>query len=373
MPNNMLLLFIDSLPYELIAKNNLFSWLSFKGPLRPGVGYSFTQKAEILKGQQPDQLGYLNFWYLDAEPTAKLNIVYNLTTFVRDIFPFGDKVLHYLLARVWKKVANIPFEFIGRFNNGVPSSYAPDNPSILSKGKWEIVIGDDLDSPNPDSAAVALMQTKIESASEDRSFFIALPQLDKLGHLYGPDHENYLEHARYLDSQLQKLTEQFLQKYPDGVVCSFSDHGMLMVTESIHLSGKLFNIPGGRRAAYWLDSTMLRVWVETEEEKRIIHERLKTEKHLHILSEAERKEYGVTLKKFGDIMAITLPGIVFSPNHFGIRKPVGMHGFHPMHQAHQAFWGMVQSNRTPQIENGKLIKTIDFYRELLAQKGLNSI
>ena len=86
-----LLVLVDALPWTTVSDLGLLDWLPCRQRLRPGVGYSITQKAEMLTGKLPDQLGFLNHWQpvqLDEVRHLPLQRVLDR---LRDSFPLADR------------------------------------------------------------------------------------------------------------------------------------------------------------------------------------------------------------------------------------------------------------------------------------------
>ncbi len=54
------------------------------------------------------------------------------------------------------------------------------------------------------------------------------------------------------------------------------------------------------------------------------------------MTEDERREYGLTSARFGDFIYVLDEGLAFEPSTFARRKPIGMHGYHPLAPEQQA-------------------------------------
>lgn len=332
----LLLVFVDSLPFPVVERHGLLSWCDCVSPLVPGVGYSYNQKAEVLRGLHPDELGYFNNWQHVGRRTIRRRWWWKVANGVRERAPILDKVMHMAVSRLGRGVANIPFEFLGEFRQTVPNPYVEEEPTIFTMGSWIKVIAEHEASGVRDDPALDRMGDRIDT-SPGRHFFLALAELDGIGHREGASRtQRYVSHARHVDSRLAELAARFRERWPEGGVVVFSDHGMVDVETSVGLPSSLFDLPRRRRAVYWLDSTMLRVWVDSAEEAEVVRGRLARIPELHLFGETERRRFGIRSRNFGNLLGVVNPGVVIQPNFFGVRAPAGMHGYHPDEPGHFA-------------------------------------
>ena len=328
---------IDGLGFSTIEDHSTFNWLTKRASYRPGVGYSFTQKTEILHGLLPNDQGVLNVWQCNDTSPAELSKRSKFLSTFRDILPFADKVLHFFIARCIKGVANIPFEFYGKFHAMTINPYTQNSHSILEDSGWHLIIGD-YDIPLNDTNPLDALKKAVEDKTSPL-IFAALAELDHIGHVSGPAGNHYINHAQLLSRRLEKIAGTFLKNHPDGRFIVVSDHGMISVNNMLRLKGSTFDLPDNKRAPYWLDSTMLRVWTRTDQETALIKERLENTPYLKVLSDEERHEHGINRRRFGAIICLTEKGTIFRPDHFGVGRPKGMHGYHPDTEGYQPIIG----------------------------------
>ncbi len=357
---------VDGLGDSAAARDRAFAWLDHRGPYRPGMGYSFTQKRELLQGRLPREQGVLNVWQCERPAPVRLTPPRRLLSRFRDAWPLADKIVHFGLARLFPHTANIPFEFRGCFRPYSIDPYEPRPDSILAGGDWACMIGDH-DRPLRDRGVLDRMDAA--AAGGAPRLFGALAELDHIGHVKGPEHAVFREHIRRLDRLLDALAARFLAQHPDGTFVLLSDHGMLPVHDARPLPAALFDLPGGLRAPYWLDSTMLRAWTPTDGDTARLRERLGSLPWLRVLTPAEREEHGIEPEAFGALIALTAPGIVFRPDHFGVGRPPGMHGYHPDTPGYAGVLGWRRGPQAPAITAAPPATTLEVYtflRRLLA-------
>ena len=354
-----LLFFVDGLADSLVRERSLLGWLSQHRAVVPNLGYSATQKPQILRGKTPDDLGYLNLWQYAGPPTVEMHPLGIASTVLRDRVPLIDKVIHKAIEKLGWSKQNIPFSIATGFSQIEDDAYGGGD-SLVGGSQWRRIVSEHLHNPPKDKFAISAVHALIDQGEE--RIFVALTELDHIGHEFGVG-TKYAAHAEILDAAMALLTRDFLARHPLAFVAVFSDHGMTNVTESIRLRSDLFR--GRRNIIYphFIDSTMVRVWCPPGEVQDEVSARLRAIPDVRVVSEEERKIWGVSSPDFGRIIAVCSPGMVFSPNFFGIKRPRGMHGYHPEVESN---WAVVAGNRpfdvhSPKVGVSELFKWLKSY------------
>jgi hypothetical protein len=321
-----LVILVDALPAIVVERLGLLRYLDQIRSVRPGLGYSITQKAEMLTGRLPDAQGILNHWQPRQVSSVSRLPAQAVLDIVRRRTPLLDHVAHKVVQRVRGDVLNIPWEQMDQFVETDIGYYDDTVQSGSVIGGFRSIIGEDRTGGFNDLETISEAKQRVAGRTE--RLFVSLAELDQIGHRVGPSGAAFEAHARSLDRALGELVELFRSLHADGRVVVFSDHGMLDVVAHHNLPGAIFDDGRGRRARYWLDSTMVRFWHEDPMVALAVRERVAGEGVL-FLSEEERGRFGVTSPEFGRAIGLLPSGAVFNPNAFGSRAPRGMHGYHP--------------------------------------------
>jgi len=153
-------------------------------------------------------------------------------------------------------------------------------------------------------------------------------------HFLGTESKKFTEKMQEYSKLLEhtvKLLEQ--QKKPYQIII-LGDHGMVDVNNYISVRPLInqieqrYNISLYRDYMYFVDSTMLRVWLNNKQQIKDIARDIEEYLSPHV-------ERGETIQNvlprfmptYGDIICLLKPGNVFYPDFFNIRKIKAMHGY----------------------------------------------
>jgi len=121
-----------------------------------------------------------------------------------------------------------------------------------------------------------------------------------------------------------------------------SDHGMARTDPLKAVSLDLGACCGPIRCDTYVpfvDALMLRVWVRDPGLLANLIEYLSGLEYGSLLSETERRYFGVTSTEFGDAIFLLREGFAFYPSFFGARYPMALHGYHPKLDSQQSYFG----------------------------------
>jgi len=145
------------------------------------------------------------------------------------------------------------------------------------------------------------------------SRFYYFGELDRVGHKYGTKNEKIIKTIRKIDKKLSKMDLDLI----------FSDHGMIDIE-------KIISVPLTENC--FIDSDMARYWGNKDELEEI-REKLPLE-HGRVI------EWN---KKYGDLIFLANPGVLFFPNFWNIKPVKAMHGYDGRHRELKAFYILKKS------------------------------
>ncbi len=370
MEREILIVFVDSLPYALLPQMEQMREAPQAWPLRPGFGYSVNIHAEMFAGLLPDDVGYFGEWTYDPphSPAWRYRALLPLLDFLFHPYVL-NRGLQSLLTRRYHPgtiVPNIPLRHLDKFAltgfHLLDDPAAFPYPSIFTRYAFLHFL------PIPDRPKgkrdIAAFEQAMEALEEGKAaLFVPLPDLDGYGHRYGIEAEPYLAYLHRLDRWLARLVERFTAMHPQGHLFIVSDHGMVTVRQGLALRlEEAVGRPSHRTYVYFSDANILRVWLFEERLRGAIQAYLSDFEGGRLVTEAERREYGMTNRRFGDFIFVLDEGLAFEPSTFARHKPKGMHGYHPEAPGQQAVclhWG-------PRWEGSSPLRMRDLYQMLVA-------
>jgi len=330
-----LIIFVDSLGYDqATAMDFLRRWPGLHA-VRPGFGYSVNVHAELFAGLRPDDVGYFCEWMVNPAqaPGRRYRLLLPLLDTIFRPYVL-NRGLQRLLTRSYRPghiMPNIPLRDLDKFAVAGEHILSPlfPQPTLFSQHPGLHVL------PYRGIAAkgardAEIVRQTLEALAGHRQLFVPLPDLDGIGHSHGIGSSEHQAHLARLDSWIGELAQQFRRRYPTGHLFVVSDHGMANVRGSIPLDiearcGRMEL----RRYLCFSDATLLRVWIYDQALRRPLAKFLGSLPHGHVLSEAERRRYGLTHPAFGDVILVLGEGYCFEPSTFARHIPKAMHGYHP--------------------------------------------
>ncbi len=348
-----LLIFIDSFPFCQLADAPFLSSLLVRLRVTPGCGFSVNLLPELFSGRRPDAVGFFNEWTVGTPsvPPGVRGLLWRLLAspfgaaleVTGDLHPLASLVVHKGVQRLFGlRVANIPFDDLHLFVERHRSPFNGDFPSptlFSERPDLSVVRNETYRAPygRRDQLAVEEAQYRI---SRGESVLVALGDLDHIAHQHGVRSRAYREMLKTLDGWCSQLAKEFHSLHgPQAPVCIFSDHGMADVHTPITLPLKrLFGPQQRGQYAFFLDAVMLRVWCWDRRLGPVIQQYLSGLPYGRLLSQQDRRRFGVTRRDFGDFIFILEEGYAFVPNFYGGRMIKAMHGYHPDCERQQAIF-----------------------------------
>jgi hypothetical protein len=338
-----LIVFIDCFPRD-VAGDWFLPELPGRSAVRPGFGYSVNIVAELFAGTTPDDLGYFNLfqyepenrWLRRAAPALRLLSPLRL-------WYLADRVAHRLVSRRWGFAGNIPFRYIGWFEPaGVyPFSPAFGRPTLFHAPAFDggRVFHSDLKGVRPPHRDRALVDRALAAVRPERSVFLSLSDLDATAHAHGVGSPQFQARAGELDVWLRELVERFRDANPDGYVAVVSDHGASNPHGPFDLGvERRFGPARPGRYVHFLDATLARFWVGDAGLRAEMAAWLGEMREGTLVTEEERAEYGITSRRFGDLVWVVGEGYGISPSFLGRGVSKALHGYHPALPSQQALF-----------------------------------
>lgn len=366
-----LTIFIDGLPFNQLEKLPYSSRFASKGRLVPILGYSVNCQTQLFTGKKPDDLGFWGEWTYSPEtaPFRKLAPLFKLLSWI-EVSYYAKRIVHRFIDRMGLASAtkNIPLSYLGEFDetgHSVLSSWFTQD-SLLKHPKLKVILHNKFPVvERRDEDAFKATKQYIEETDDLESVLVTFTRIDACSHWEGVASKPYDELLLVQDRYIEELSEAFLAKVPDGTILVASDHGMVNVTEHVRVDlEREIGTPSKSGYAYFTEGTILRVWCDDPKTRDRITAYLDGISGMERLGDDDRKAFGITNPKFGDLIYHTHEGHQFVPSYWGPKPSVGMHGYHPRYESQH---GICLSSRPGDFEGQ--VSATDFYEVLSGYLG----
>lgn len=352
---NALVIFVDSLRYIAPLSERLEGLGLERTRYIPPLGYSANILPLLFRGGTADELGFFNeYGPNERDHHRRLALLDGLVELASRV-PLLRKVVYRGLRELGVDAANIPLRLLPYFEKCSVSPYAlgDRHPSIFDRHDLELVLASGMveRTPQRDLAALGAARAVVAGGG---SLYLSLNDLDSVSHEWGLESEEYRAHEDRLFEGIGGLVEQFRDQHGgDAPVVVLSDHGMADVEREVRVDVEEHLGPPGRdRYLYFLDSTLLRVWVydpRIEVTVEALFDRLG--EHGERVGPDERSRWGMADPAAADLMFVLNEGLIFEPNFIGRGVPVAMHGYHPRYESQHAVF---LTNRPEVVESDPL-------------------
>jgi hypothetical protein len=319
-------------------------------------GFGFCERAEIFTGVSSIESNYISAIGYNPErsPYKNLSILLKLISFVDKCIPIPifQKIIRRLLALLiyrFKHPLNpyqIPYQMLKYFAltedyNDHSKMHALKHESIfdialMNSKKIHHNSFTGLNKKNNGTDDNRLDVVLKECSSKYPLYLIYISSMDAYGHKYGPKSIQVKEALKELDGKLKKFVSQFEKKLPQSTYVFLGDHGMTTIKDRVDIKAILYQleknikIQAGKDYIYFLDSTMLRVWILSKNLKGEIENYIESQPILNKkgIFYSDHPEYKPN-KELGDIVWCANSGILISPDFFHTGKDnlKGMHGY----------------------------------------------
>ena len=335
-----------------LSQNNLYI-----NRIKPSLG--FCERSEIISGYNSEQTGYFTAIGKDMEKSdykdlsksiSKLLEIINLYFNKIPTFNFLGKRINFsklfkkILNRILKKkysskmsIYNIPINQLNNFYltedeyDHFSDNFVNENNLIMKIKRKGMDINNEAwtylgksNQMSDDETMNFLISKNIKSSNE--FIFAYLGTLDAVGHKYGPKSKKMVESLSYIDSFFEKL----ISMNDNNDIIILGDHGMktinkfLNVYDEIHEIQQKFNLKINHNFNFFVDSTMLRLWVDNDQKIDVI-DFINSNKTLNKYGKIIHQKH--SSKVYGNVVWLANEGVMLYPDFFHFEKPVGMHGY----------------------------------------------
>lgn len=340
-------MFIDALGWEIVNDIGFAERiLPHRCKVKMQFGYSSTAIPTILSGEPPVKHKHLSFFYYAPKKSPfkifrYLMLHRLLPTSLTDRWRVRH-ILSKLVAKLYGftgyfEMYTVPFDRIFYFD------YIEKNDIFVPGGLAPVPnLADELQKRNLKYHISDWRRTELENVDAllcdiDRgeiSFaFLYTAQLDGLLHLHDRFSVDIKKKMRWYEEQLEKIVEMAGDKYDSFTLNVISDHGMTPLAGTVDLKKKIeaLNMEFGRDYVATYDSTMGRFWPLNDSAETLILEVLENTPHSSIVTEEQKKQYGIDFpdNMYGQIILLMDPGWQISPSDMGKKPLPGMHGYSP--------------------------------------------
>jgi predicted AlkP superfamily pyrophosphatase or phosphodiesterase len=187
--------------------------------------------------------------------------------------------------------------------------------------------------------------------------FAYIDEIDHLGHKYGINSKNFLEHLKSFDELLSRFLQRIMKMGEECSITIFSDHGMHDVIGSTDVKSMIDStgLKIGKDYIPFLDSTIARFWTNNNNAKERLINVLEQTKGGRLLNAEEIIKYKINFKSniYGDLLYLADVGKIISPSFFTIigGSVGGMQGWDPEHESQNSFIFTNQKPKVKEIEN----------------------
>lgn len=350
MNDGTLIFFIDSFPFYALAQTEYLSQFPLQYKVTPGFGYSINLQAEIFSGKTPDELGFFCQWQYAPDRSRLRNWkpFFRLISLVRSIY-YADRVLHKVIQKCTGPIGNLPFAYLP-FLQDVPADVFEEgfqSSSLFTEFPHIKLISYRQYSHMPfGKKDEGVYEGTLNAIGTGENIVATFVDLDGLAHRCGINSVIYQKRIKELDGWIYRLSELFFQKNPQGTVVVVSDHGIAPVTSGVNLElEKIFGKPSSKRYFYFLDATILRIWSFERSIFREIESFLNEVPEGCVVSDEERRSYGLTELSLGNLIFQLNEELMFQPSFWGRGLSHAMHGYHPRFESQKGIFLINKGNR----------------------------
>jgi type I phosphodiesterase/nucleotide pyrophosphatase len=336
---------VDALGWDYIRTRPFLDDIAqYRGELRTILGFSSGAIPAILTGLSPARNGHWNLFYYDPEnsPFRWTRLLSGLPSPLLNN-RFSRNAVNWLSHHISRYkgyfyLYAVPVELLQYFHYCERRDIF--RPGGINQGKSIFDSLEDRKIPFRSYSYHKYSDQQIiahairDIAEEDCSFyFLYLSEMDMFLHRHCHEPIKVDEKVALYDRWLRDLYQKAVKARSDVQLYVFSDHGMVP-TSSTHDLWSEVKALGFRAPIDYLpfyDSTMARFWFWNNRAKANITAHLQSLDCGHILTDAERREFGVDFPdtRYGETIFLMNPGCLIVPSYLGKGTLAGMHGFHP--------------------------------------------
>ncbi|MBP8951378.1 MAG: alkaline phosphatase family protein, partial [Armatimonadetes bacterium] len=343
----LLLIMIDALRWDYIARVPYFRWLASQGPtarLREPFGFYIWSPllcgAEALKGNRfmfvfdPERSPFRFLRAIDPDllcgtdsrPLIHSTIASRLTKYVKSYASTLDvplPLLHFFDFG-WQQVPWMPVD-----------GHRPITREVAEAGwRWAVLAWPFLNASFPGDHGICEEACQILEL-RPRFVLVHFQQIDGLGHSFGPGSREVTEACARVGEYVERVLKEAESRYQAVDLLLSGDHGMVATVGSIDLWSRLCRLPLrlGEDYVCFLDSTVARFWFLRRGVREVLVRMLESTPGGRILQAEDLRKYGLDKVgcQNGEMYFLAEPGLVIAPSFFDMKGGIlrGMHGYDP--------------------------------------------
>ncbi len=336
-----IIILVDALGWELARESSgLLELLPHHRPLDTVLGFSSAALPTLLTGRMPSEHGHWLMYRRARGPTvfAGFQLLGLLPGRLQRSYRVGRWLHRYVEARGVRgyfQLYQVPRSLLAGFD-------LCQRQDIFRAGAfpagslWESLTQNGVgcrvwDWRTPEEQSFAALRAAL-AGGEESVFFCYTAELDAALHREGSGGPGVRTHlGRY-----RGLVEQLGRE--DGArhwVYLLSDHGMVDVSATVDVMGRLARLPWRWPRDYlaFFDSTFARFWWKKEGVRSSIREALSELGRGHWMTDEELERHGALFpgRDYGEDLFLLDPGCLMVPSFMGSSALRGMHGYAPDH------------------------------------------
>jgi len=354
---------IDAMRSDYISKDNtpflhsLSEKYFYIKKIKPSLG--FCERSEIISGLDSEKTGFFTaigknankseYKTLIDQISYLLEIINYLLLKIPTIIVFDRKInwskaykkyLNIALKKMFSSkmsIYNIPINQLKNFYltedqvDHFEGNFYPKTSLVGKILKKNYTINSDswtyLGNQNQMNEIETRNFLKEKNCSNEKEFlFSYIGTLDVIGHKYGPKSIEMKNALLDVDNFFHDL----YQVNKDNTLIILGDHGMKTVENSIDIipivksMKKKFGLKINRDFNFFIDSTILRIWINHDSKEKAINY-LKNQELL--TKNGKVINVKVSKKEYGDFIWLANEGVMLFPDFFHFDLPSGMHGY----------------------------------------------
>ena len=352
----MAVLFVDALGWRLAGSRPGFaSSLPNRREIATILGFSSGALPTAFSGRMPREHGrWLMYRRAGAEPTpfAGFGILRWLPPALRRSWRLGQWLTRRVAGRGVRGYFNlyeVPRDELARFDLAEKADiFAPGGLGVETL--WDVLERRKVrwrgwNWRTPEAESLARMRDRIARGDED-FLFLYTADLDALLHREGSQGEGVRARLDRYDAWIREALGDAERRGRPLWLYLCSDHGMVDVTASVDVIGRLDALPVRRGRDYFAfyDSTMARFWWRHESAREAVRAALASEPRGRWLGREELAREGADFPghEYGDDVFLLAPGVLMVPSFMGTAPVAAMHGYDADHRDMTA---LLASNR----------------------------
>ncbi len=361
--NNKKFIFIllDAFRSDYINKNNTPFLNSLKKKsiyykhVNPSIG--FCERSEIFTGKKSLELGLLTAINLsDESPYKRIKNFNILIYYLLKIFNFTifDKITRRVLWKYSKLIGkpmhpqNIPLNKLHLFGLTEDKKKYSEKNNYKFKTIFDLAREKNISINSKSFTSLNYVtnfseekriQILFNTIHEYDMFLLYLDEADRIGHSYGPDSKEILHSCLSIDNKIKRINEYLKKNLKNYELLIVGDHGMEKVNHEYDIINKLNlifkenKINLNKNIDYFVDSTILRIWIKNKSNFKIIKKIITDNSFLidkgKFILPSESDDDKIQYSNYGDIIWWIKKNNVINPSYFSNNKKKcnGMHGY----------------------------------------------